>query len=264
VRASASPVGRERLSTVPKHPPLARGGVQKKKALANKDPCDLFFQLSRGLETMIMDGNALRHDSSLGWRHGLDERSDEQLMLAFQKGDSQAFEMLLRRHEKGVFRFALRMLGDGMLAEEVTQESFLRIIQSASRYRAKASFRNYLYRVARNLCVDLLRRRPREPRTPDVDPGSPGTPEGLVDPNPGPENQVGAAQLRSVLRRALSSLPPDQREAFLLKEVKGMRLQDVAAITGANLNTVKSRLRYALMRLREHLEEQGVGKEIRP
>ena len=189
-------------------------------------------------------------------------------MLAFQKGDTRAFEMLLARHEKGVYGFALRMLGDSMLAEEVAQESFLRIIQSASRYRAKASFRNYLYRIARNLCVDLLRKRPREPRTPDLDAGSAGTPEGIPDGNPGPENNVEAAQLRLVIRRALATLPADQREAFLLKEVEGMKLQDVAAITGTNLNTVKSRLRYALMRLRELLAQEGVkkhgiGKEMR-
>ncbi len=209
---------------------------------------------------MTMDAPALHHDFSHGWRPALVERSDEQLMLAFQKGDTQAFEMLLTRHEKGVYGFALRMLGDSMLAEEVAQESFLRIIQSASRYRAKASFRNYLYRIARNLCVDLLRKRPREPRTPDLDAGSPGTPEGIPDGNPGPENYVEAAQLRSAIRRALATLPADQREAFLLKEVKGMKLQDVAAITGANLNTVKSRLRYALTRLREHLPSRESGR----
>ena len=80
--------------------------------------------------------------------------------------------------------------------------------------------------------------------------------------DPGPENNVEAAQLQLVIRRALATLPADQREAFLLKEVKGMKLQDVAAITGTNLNTVKSRLRYALTRLREHLTEQGIGKEM--
>ena len=145
---------------------------------------------------MTMDTPALHHDSSPAWRPALAERSDEQLMLAYQQGDTGAFETLLTRHEKGVYGFALRMLGDGMLAEEVAQESFLRVIQSASRYRAKASFRNYLYRIARNLCVDLLRKRPREPRTPDLDAGSPGTPEGVPNGNPGPEHNVGAAQLQ--------------------------------------------------------------------
>jgi RNA polymerase sigma-70 factor (ECF subfamily) len=192
----------------------------------------------------------------------LGERSDEQLMLAFQKGEPKAFETLLTRHEKGVYRFALRMLGDSMQAEEVAQESFLRVIQSASRYKARAGFRNYLYRIARNLCIDLLRKRPREARLPEVEGGSAGTVEGVPDRNPGPENSAGAGQLRAAIRRALLRLPADQREAFLLKEVKDMKLQDVATITGANLNTVKSRLRYALRSLREHLTEEGIGKEM--
>ncbi len=211
---------------------------------------------------MTLDASALHHDSPPCWRPGLTERSDEQLMLAFQKGDTSAFETLLSRHEKGVYGFALRMLGDSMLAEEVAQESFLRIIKSASRYKAKAGFRNYLYRIVRNLCIDILRKRPREPRTPDLDPGSEGTPEGIPDGNPGPENNMGAVQVRSAIHRALVTLPADQREAFLLKEVKGMKLKDVAAITGANLNTVKSRLRYALMHLRDRLSQEGIGKEM--
>lgn len=205
---------------------------------------------------------AVAQDLSPARRNGLDERSDEQLMLAFQGGDARAFEMLLTRHEKGAYGFALRMVGDSMLAEEIVQEAFLRIIRSARRYRAKANFRNYVYRIVRNLCLDFLRKRPRESRPPDLKAGSPGTPEGIPDGNPGPEHHVGTAQLRSAIQRALFHLPEDQREAFLLKEVKGMKLQDVAAVTGANLNTVKSRLRYALIRLRELLSEEGIGKEM--
>lgn len=206
---------------------------------------------------------ALDPGGSPGWRQRLDERSDEHLMLAYQRGETRAFEILLTRHEKGVYRFAVRMLGDRAQAEEVAQESFLRVIQSASRYRASACFRNYLYRIARNLCVDLLRRRPRgEGRPTSAETGHPEASEGIPDRNPGPENHVGAEQLRSAIRRAIASLPPDQREAFLLKEVRDMKLQDVATITGANLNTVKSRLRYALIRLREHLCEQGIGEEM--
>ena len=211
---------------------------------------------------MVTMEAALPEDCSQGRRPGLDERSDEQLMKAFQKGETRAFEMLLLRHEKGVYRYALRMLADTMQAEEVAQETFLRVIQSAGRYEAKAGFRNYLYRIARNLCIDLLRKRPREAPTPLGDAESAGTPEGIPDGNPGPESHVGAGQVRAAIRRALSSLPADQREAFLLKEVRDMKLQDVADITGTNLNTVKSRLRYALIRLREHLSEQGIGKEM--
>lgn len=211
---------------------------------------------------MVTMEAALQANLSKGRRHRLDERSDEQLMMAYQNGDTQAFEMLLTRHGKGVHRFALRMLGDSMQAEEVAQDSFLRIIQSASRYKAKASFRNYLYQIARNLCIDLLRKRPREVRHTGSDACQAGVFESIPDGNPGPEGHVSAEQLRTAIHRALLSLPPDQRETFLLKEVKDMKLQDVAAVTGTNLNTVKSRLRYALIRLREHLTKEGIGKEM--
>ncbi|MEW6444159.1 MAG: RNA polymerase sigma factor [bacterium] len=199
----------------------------------------------------------------LGAPGGWIDRSDEDLMLAYRRGETAAFEALLRRHERGVYRFALRFLGDRMKAEEVTQESFLRIIRAASRYEPRASFRAYLYRIARNLCLDLVRRKPREMRAADrpADCGAAGLEE-AADQRPGPESRAGADQMRALIGRALRRLPPEQREVFLLKEVREMSLQDVAEVTGANLNTVKSRLRYALLRLREELESQGIGGEI--
>jgi len=189
------------------------------------------------------------------------ERSDEELMLAYRRGETASFEALLKRHGAGIHRFALRFLGDRMQAEEVVQESFLRVIRAASRYEARSSFRNYLYRIARNLCMDLLRKRPREPLSAEGTDDSGSPVECVADPNPGPEIRVGSEQVRLVIHRALRGLPPEQREVFLLKEVRGMRLQDVADVTGANLNTVKSRLRYALQGLRTELVRRGMGKE---
>ena len=195
---------------------------------------------------------------------GAVERTDEQLMLAYQKGDTAAFEELLMRHERGIYRFALRMLGDTMQAEEVAQECFLRVIRAASRYRATSSFRNYAYRIARNLCLDRMRKEGRAPRQPgprEKRPDADDPISSLPDAAPDPEHHARAAQVRSAVRRAMLLLPPEQREVFLLKEVRGVKLQDVATLTGANLGTVKSRLRYALARLREHLTEEGIGVE---
>lgn len=189
------------------------------------------------------------------------EQTDEALMLAFQKGETAAFEVLLKRHERGVYTFAKRHLGNRMQAEEVTQESFLRVIKASSRYRPTAGFRNYLYQIARNLCLDILRRRSRGMEEPSVDPNPAAMVESVPNGNPGPESRVGARQMRSALQRALDQLPPEQREVFLLKEVKDMKLQDVARVTGTNLNTVKSRLRYALAGLRERLSADGIGRE---
>ncbi len=189
------------------------------------------------------------------------EQTDEELMLAFQKGETAAFDVLLKRHERGVYTFAKRHLGNRMQAEEVTQESFLRVIKASSRYKPTAGFRNYLYQITRNLCLDILRRRAKglEEAVAESNPGT--LPESVPNGNPGPESKAGANQLRSALQRALDELPQEQREVFLLKEVKDLKLQDVARVTGTNPNTVKSRLRYALANLREKLSADGVGRE---
>lgn len=191
----------------------------------------------------------------------MEQSSDEELMLAYQQGDLGAFESLLRRHQGAVFGFALRLLGNRALAEEAAQESFLRLIKASSRYTAGASFRNYLYQIARNLCFDLLRKQARTPEEPAVAGNPAGSLESLANGNPGPEAQAGSGQVRLALHRALRELPPEQREVFLLKEVRDMKLEDVARIAGTNLNTVKSRLRYALAALRERLTRDGVGRE---
>ncbi len=191
----------------------------------------------------------------------MNERSDEELVTAYQKGESLAFEILLKRHEKGVFNFSLRMVGKRMEAEEVTQESFLRFIRASSRYRSESGFRNYLYRIARNLCLDLLRKRSRGGEVTPEAAAPNGNLESVPNGNPGPDDQADAQRTRQALQQALRALPPEQREVFLLKEVRDMKLQDVAAVTGANINTVKSRLRYALHGLREQLTREGLGKE---
>jgi len=182
-------------------------------------------------------------------------------MLAYKKGDPAAFEALLKRYEKGVYCFALRMVNNRAMAEDVTQESFLRVIKASGRYKAKACFRNYLYRIARNLCVDLLRKKGKGMLEAESRLNPEGLLDSLPDDNPGPELRTGARQARLALYKALQNLPAEQREVFLLKEVKDMKLQDVAKVTGTNLNTVKSRLRYALFSLREQLSGEWGGKE---
>jgi len=148
-----------------------------------------------------------------------------------------------------------------MQAEEVAQESFLRLIQASSRYRAESSLRNYLYRIARNHCLDLLRKKSRKSEVAEDFLKPTGTMESVANGNPGPDFHADANQTRQALRTALGNLPAEQREVFLLKEVRDMKLQDVATVTGSNINTVKSRLRYALLNLREQLTREGLGRE---
>ena len=193
------------------------------------------------------------------------ERTDEELLAAFQQGDVGAFEALLRRHRAPLFSFLLRMLGDRERAEDLAQETFLRIVKGAQAWEERARFQSWMYAIARNLCTDRARRdRFRKTESLDQEPveGAGGTiVDGVPDPGPLPDQAAESERLRPLLQRALLSLPPDQREVFILREQAGLPFREIAAITGANENTVKSRMRYALDGLRKALAAAGVDAD---
>ena len=189
------------------------------------------------------------------------DRTDEDLLAAYQQGDVAAFAALLRRHRGPVFTFLLRMLGDRERAEDLAQETFLRIVKGAQAWEQRARFQTWLYTIARNLCVDQSR-RDRFRRTDSLDENGPDDGPPLVDSVPGhevsPERGAEHARLRPVLQKALLSLPMEQREVFVLREQAGVPFKEIAALVGVNENTVKSRMRYALEGLRRALAAAGV------
>jgi RNA polymerase sigma-70 factor (ECF subfamily) len=185
------------------------------------------------------------------------KRSDEDLMLAFQKGEVRAFEELVRRHQKGVFNFIYRFFGNREVSEEVFQDAFLKVHQAADRYYPNGKFTTWLYTIVRNLCVDTFRRRKiREAISLDA-----GKEEDqkLSDHLSGgevpPDVLASARQIEEVLDLALKKLNPDQREVFLLREREGLKFEEIAEVTGVSVNTVKSRMRYALDSLRRALKQ---------
>jgi RNA polymerase sigma-70 factor (ECF subfamily) len=184
--------------------------------------------------------------------------SDEQLMLRYRDGDAGAFEALYARHRGGVFRFVLRQVGFRAAAEEVFQEIWMRIIAARARYRVEARFATFLYRVAHNCVMDHFRRRPPlHLMSFDDDPGEASqvaAPDGDQ-----PERVASRRQTAQKILRALALLPDEQRQAFLLHEEGELTLEEIAAITGVGRETAKSRLRYALAKLRQELEESGPG-----
>jgi len=195
------------------------------------------------------------------------ERTDEELLAAYQAGDAQAFERLLRRHRGPLFTFLLRMVADRQRAEDLVQEAFLRLVRSAGRWEAKARFQTWLYTIARNLCTDQAR-RDRFRRTESLDAqvaSMDGEGPPLVETVPGegsqPDRAADSALVRPALLRALMSLPLEQREVFLLREQAGLPFKEIAELVGCNENTVKSRMRYALEGLRKHLTAAGVTEE---
>jgi RNA polymerase sigma-70 factor (ECF subfamily) len=189
----------------------------------------------------------------------LERLSDEALMEAYQRGDVRAFEELLARHRKPVMNFLYRQVGSEALAEDLLQEVFLRIIQGAPTYKAKAKFTTWLYTIARNLCVDNARRaKHRKARSLDQPLGEDGkSTMGDFVPDKGatPDRQAIGKQLQGRIAQAIEALPEEQREVFLMRENLNLPFKEIADIIGCPENTVKSRMRYALEALRRALEE---------
>ena len=192
------------------------------------------------------------------------DMSDEELLAAFQQGDPGAFERLLRRHRGPLFTFLVRMTGDREKAEDLAQETFLRIVKGASSWEQRARFQTWLYTIARNLCVDQSR-RDKFRRTDSLDETGPDDGPPLVESVPSqaaaPDRDAENARLRPVLQRALLSLPAEQREVFILREQAGVPFKEIADMVGVNENTIKSRMRYALEGLRRALASAGVDAE---
>jgi RNA polymerase sigma factor (sigma-70 family) len=182
--------------------------------------------------------------------------SDETLMARFARGDAEAFTALYRRHELRTWRYLERNVGSRATAEELMQEVWFAVAREAERYRPTARFTTWLFAIAHHRMVDAVRAR-----RPQVSLDELGHEAGAVierltsDPDAGPVAAAEAREQAQALREALARLPPEQRDAFLLQLEGDLSVEEVAAITQASFETVKSRLRYARARLRELLSE---------
>jgi len=193
----------------------------------------------------------------------LEQLSDEELMEAYQRGDSRAFERLLRKHRKPVYNFINRQVGHEATAEDLMQEVFLRVIKGAPTYQKQAKFTTWVYTIARNLCVDHTRRaKHRKAASLDQPIGSGDTGkerstmgELVADRGPQVDRQAIGRELQGHLQHAISALSEEQREVFLMREYLNMPFKEIAEVIGCPENTVKSRMRYALDHLRQLLDE---------
>ena len=189
------------------------------------------------------------------------EASDEVLMVRFQGGDRGAFTLLLSRHKTPLYNFALRHVGNGGTAEEVVQDAFVRVVQNAADFKHEARFSTWLYTIARNLCIDSMRKRALR-RHPSLDEPRPG-PDGdgptlgerLPDSRGDTERSAVSGEIRERVLAAVQELPDEQREVFLMREVANLPFKEIAEIVGVSENTIKSRMRYALERLQAALSE---------
>lgn len=189
------------------------------------------------------------------------EVTDEILMVRFQSGDRAAFTQLVRRHQTALFNFALRQLQVRSVAEDVVQETFVRVVQNAPEFKHEARFSTWVYTITRNLCIDQLRKRAlRKHASLDEsrkseDGGGPTLGELVPDSRASVERDATGSELKARILTAVDRLPDDQREVFLMREVSNLPFKEIAEITGVPENTVKSRMRYALERLQAELSE---------
>jgi len=191
------------------------------------------------------------------------EVTDEALMTRYQRGDLAAFGTLVDRHKTPIFNFVLRQIKVPPQAEDLVQEVFLRIIESASSFKHEAKFTTWAYTIARNLCIDHMRKASyrRHASLDQRESGEAGEGPALgeqvadIHPRASTERTAISGEIQLKVVAAVEALPNEQREVFLLRHISNLPFQEIAQITGTPENTVKSRMRYALERLQEALTD---------
>jgi RNA polymerase sigma-70 factor (ECF subfamily) len=181
--------------------------------------------------------------------------ADAELMLRVKRGDREAFQILLQRHAPAVLNLVARILQDPVEAEDITQAVFVQVWKSATRYKPTAPFRTWLFTIARNLCLNELRRRARHPAEP-LEPSSPepDTPvRTLPDLHaPPPTETLLQAELEAKIEEAIAALPENQRTALLLCRQGDWSYEDIARVLGCSVSATKS----LIFRARETLKRR--------
>ena len=186
------------------------------------------------------------------------EIDDEDLMLSYKAGDASAFEVLYQRHKGGLYRYILRSCKNESIAEELYQDVWMNLIKARDRYEVKAKFTTWLYQMAHNRLIDYYRRQQSGANRNSID-SDVGVDETLARRQDQPEQKTQILASTEQLLRLIDALPEDQKQAFLLREEAGLSIEEIAQVSGVKPDTVKSRLRYAINKLREGLKGYEPG-----
>lgn len=172
--------------------------------------------------------------------------SDNALMAQWQGGEYEAFETLYHRHKASLLRYFQRQVS-GPVAEELFQDVWLKVINSRDGFRPTATFKTWLYTVAHNRLIDCYRRQQKQPESVPIA-------EEQLTSGTNPSNQSSTLQELQHLLVLIKKLPTDQRNVFLLREEAGFTLPEIAELTGHSLEATKSKLRYAIKKLKAGME----------
>jgi RNA polymerase sigma-70 factor (ECF subfamily) len=183
------------------------------------------------------------------------DTSDEELMLCYRNGDAGAFDTLYVRHKGGVYRYLLRQCRDAAVAEELFQDVWSNLIRARAGYAVQAKFTTYLYRLAHNRLIDHYRKHNQAAVTSFDAEDGPALDDLMDDHERPPDAAYDMKRLAADLLRLVAELPTPQREAFLMQQEGGMSVEEIAAATGVSRETAKSRLRYALGKLRHGMSK---------
>lgn len=179
----------------------------------------------------------------------------EELVRAAAGGDEDAFAELVRLHEKKVYNLALRMCGNAEDASDAAQEAFLSAWKGLPNFRGEAGFATWLYRLTSNAAIDLLRRNKKQRGEVSLDDADAGIDP--VDDAPALQEQAESIELREAVAAGLALLSEDHRQALVLREMQELSYEEIAAVLGVDLGTVKSRISRARGALRKILRDNG-------
>jgi len=183
------------------------------------------------------------------------DTSDEQLMMAYRDGDAGAFDTLYRRHKGPVYRYMLRQCRDASVADELFQDVWMNLIRARESYTVQAKFTTYIYKLAHNRLIDHWRKHGNAAMVSfdDDSEDAPVIAEPVAAPRDEPERHLDVKQQAAKLLELLGALPEPQREAFFMQYEGGMSVEEIADATCVTRETAKSRLRYAMAKIRQGL-----------
>ncbi len=187
-------------------------------------------------------------------------QTDDELVRLARSGCAWAFDRIVERYHRPLFNFLLRMLKNREDAEDVLQEVFIRAAGGIKKYRPESRFKSWLFTIANNLAVSRLRKNKRRKilgfvRTGEQESEAENPVYSIPDETYEPGRAAERAELEAVIEKAVESLPPEQKQVFLLREYSGLSFREIAEILNIPLNTALGRMHYAYSKLREAFKE---------